>query len=395
MGTPDRWNTLLAIRIDAVGPARLARLLHHAGGRVTLFSPPHLAAVRSRFVAHHVSAPADPGAFTEQLRGHLTKFGSFYQWVQIGDETVLRAVAERYCEDWTAQCLPVPRTPLHITLITNKLAFLALAARAGLPVPALEICTGTEEFRAAVRQIGFPLMLKRSEGMAGSGVRHVASAQELKEVDWTAAPEHPLMIQAYINGPVGSTEALFARGRPVAWLSSYHREFWPTQCAASCVRELTDAPEIEDMLTRIGAMTAYRGLAGVDWLREGDDGKIHLIELNPRPTPCYHLGPRVGVDFSTGLRGLLDGRSALQRPRAPDPAQSLVYQFPQYCYRAIDDRAFHRLARTVPDIPRDDPLLLAALLRRLLTHYLPSNVRGKLRNLRRTWGGISSRAAKR
>jgi hypothetical protein len=371
----------LPVRIDAIAPGRLPALFHAAGYRVHLLAPPHLAIHRSRFIDRYSPIAEDPDAFAEHLCRYLGQHAGDYAWVQFGDETVLRAAAARCHAGCAATCLPVSRRPGAITLILDKLDFLTAAADAGLPVPEFAVCRDDASLAAAASRIGYPLMLKRGEGMAGAGVRFVATADEMRQIDWHGAPDAPLMVQSHVTGEVGSCEVVFDQGRPIAWISSLHREFWPTPLTASCVRELVDLPEAEAMLEGIGKLTGYHGLAGVDWIRGADDGRLYLIELNPRPTPCYHLGPRVGVDFARALRTLVSGTGpAIQRPRPPAPADALAYQFPQYCFRAIDDRKLHHLPRVLGDVPWREPMLVAAHVRRVLTHYLPSACRQKLRS---------------
>lgn len=381
MDSRNPSKVLLATCIDAIGPARLPALFHAAGCRVDLFSPVHLAIRRSRFVDRYLPAPEDPAAFIDRLCRFLVEHREDYAWVQYGDEPVLRGVAARSRQDCPAACLPVPRTPEHIARITDKLVFLPAAAEAGLAIPPFSLCTDRRALADAAERLGYPFMLKRGEGFAGAGVRFVATEKELAaSIDWECSPSHPLMAQAFLHGSVGSSEVLFNRGQPVAWFSSFHREFWPTPWTASCVRELTALPEAEDLLDRIGRLTEYHGFAGVDWLRSSADGQLYLIELNPRPTPCYHLGPRVGVDFAAAVREMIAGNSpAVQRPQYPSAAEALVYQFPQYCFRAIDDGHYARLPRVFGDVPRSDPLLVAAYVRRVATHYLPFNIRQRLR----------------
>lgn len=372
MTNNESTNVLLVVGIDSVGLTRLPRLLCQAGARVTLLSSPGFAVVRSRFVSGHIAAPADPAALAEALRLHLAAHNDKYGWILLADEPSLQAVAVRYEEEWTSACLPVERTPLTIELITEKLPFLIDALDAALPAPSLEVCLSREEVAEAVESVGYPLMLKISHGMGGAGVRFARTPEDLAAIDWKCTPHHPIAVQRFVGGTAGSSEVLYDRGRPAAWICSYHREFWPTPLATSCVRELTDLPEIEAMLIEIGEMTGFHGLAGIDWLQDERDGRLHLIEFNARPTPCYHLGPRVGVDFPAALADVWAGRVTLRRPQKPAGGWPVVYQFPQYLYRAIDDRAFHRLWRMRTDVPWRDPLLVAAHLRRALTHYLPA-----------------------
>lgn len=381
MACHDRPCVLLAIRIDAIGPGRLPAMFHRAGCRIHLFSPPHLAVRRSRFVDRLSPAPAEPESFAQHLCEHLARNGADYSWVQLGDEATLRAAAGRCRADCGAGCLPVPRTPRHIALITDKLVFLRAAAEAGLPIPKFVLCPDPDALATATRHIGFPLLIKRAEGMAGAGIRFFANERDIVLDDWVCTPNRPLMVQTFVRGITGSCEVLFDHGRPVAWLSSVHREFWPTPWTASCVRELIELPEAEDLLARVGKLTGFHGLAGIDWLRSNADQRRYLIELNPRATPCYHLGRRVGVDFAAGLRDLIAGVPACtQRPATPAADQAMVHQFPQYCFRAIDDHTFSRLPRVLGDVPWNDPLLVAAHIRRIVTHYLPWGLRQSLKN---------------
>ncbi len=380
--SPDNANSprvLLAVRIDANGPCRLPGIFHAAGCRVILFCPEHIAVRQSRYVHRHLNAPRDAAAFAEALRAHLAEYGAEYAWVQPGDETVLRAIALRYQEDWTWRCLPVPADEQHVRLITDKLAFLTAAEAAGLPVPPMVVCSSPAEVDAALERIPFPLVVKRKESLSGSGVSFFENAAAFIEHECT--PEHPLMLQSFIDGVNCSSEVLFDHGRPVVWLNSYHIEAWPSHWAASCVRKLADLPGVEDMLHRIGALTQFHGLAGVDWLREGGDGRIYLIELNPRPAPCHHLGPRVGVNLSEALgQQVRGGHPAVQRPRPPEAKSALVHLFPQFCYWVVDNRAWSRIWLAGEDLPWREPRLTLALLRRWLTHYAPHDLKHQLKH---------------
>jgi biotin carboxylase len=334
-------------------------------------------------VDRHIVAPAIPAEFAERLRHHLEERGDRYRWVQLGDETAVRAVAERYREAWAARLLPVGTTHDLVSLITDKVEFLSRAVDHGIPVPSQRRFESVGDLRRSAKDLAYPLMLKLPESMAGSGVRLARSAEDLDlQASELENMTLPVIVQAYLTGDHGSSEVLFEHGRPIAWINGIHTEFWPNPLAASCVRELIELPEAEDLLRKLGAMTGYHGLAGVDWIRDEAAGRLCFIELNPRPAPCYHLGPRAGVDFARAFRELLAGGPVtVQRPRQPDPKRALVYQFPQYCYRAIGDRAWLRLIRALPDAPWDDPWLVAALVRRVLTHFLPASLRALLRQL--------------
>lgn len=379
-------NVLIAVLIDAIGPTRLPRLFHDAGCRVTVYCPPHFAIRCSRYVHRHIPAPDDPAEFVATLGRHLATEGECYQWVGAGEEPSLRAiVAFQGHDNWTSRFMPVSNHPDSLALIISKVECLSRAESYGIRIPAQQRFESIAAVKAAASSLSYPLVVKLPESLAASGVRFVGSQEELCHQKWEdEALRVPVIIQDFVTGENGSTEVLFEHGRPVCWLSSFHREFWPNFLAASCVRELVDLPEIEELLQKVGRMTGYHGLAGIDWIRNPVSQALYFIELNSRPTPCYHLGPRVGVDFSCALREWIKGGPvSVQRPQAPKPRQALVYQFPQYCYRVMDDKAFHLLVRVLPDVPRDDPNLVAALLRRVITHNFPMVMREYLRKVLR------------
>ncbi len=379
-------KVLIAVLADAIGATRLPRLFHDAGCRVTVYCPAHFAIRYSRYAHRHIPAPEDPEEFVATLGRHFAAEGECYQWAGAGEETSLRAImAYKGHENWASRIMPVSDNPDSLALITSKVELLSHAESFGIRIPAQQRFDSIAAVEAAASRLSYPLVVKLPESMAASGVRFVGSREELCQQKWEdEAAQVPVIIQDFVTGENGSTEVLFEHGRPVCWLSSFHREFWPNFLAASCVRELVDLPEIEELLQKVGSMTGFHGLAGIDWIRNPVNQMLYFIELNPRPTPCYHLGSRVGVDFSRALREWVKGDPVnVQRPRAPKPRQALVYQFPQYCYRAIDDRAFHLLVRVLPDVPRNDPNLVAALLRRVMTHNLPKSMRGFLRKVLR------------
>src|SRR5581483_6980339 len=100
----------------------------------------------------------------------------------------------------------------------------------------------------------------------------------------------------------------------------------------------------------------------IDWMHNSVDDSLRVLEFNPRPTPCYHLGRFAGVDFAKSIQGLLRGEKCLQRPCENGRKQS-VYLFPQHPERCLEMREFGRLVHWLPgmaahDVPWDEPRML-------------------------------------
>jgi biotin carboxylase len=368
-------DILLVIGADLVGASRLPLLLHRAGCRVTLLAPIGILTHRSRYIHHHVRAADRPAELAEDLRLHLAHHA--YAWVLIADEDVLLEVASRHDEAWTAACLPVANNADSVDLITSKHAFLTEARRLGLPVPAFQVCHSRTEAQAMAEQVGYPLVLKLAQGRSGLGVQVIASAAALDRIPSEFFTAQPVAVQQFAAGQLGSTEVLFDRGRPVAWIHSYHRECWPTPLSASCVRELTDLPAMTAALETIGEMTGFHGFGGVDWIWDG--AQLNILEFNPRATPCYHIGPIAGVDFAAAVRDLLAGRALMtRRPRLR--RQRVVHLFPEYVHRAAADRAPHRALLALRHVAWAEPRMEATHLRRLVGCYLvPGPLKGAVK----------------
>jgi glutathione synthase/RimK-type ligase-like ATP-grasp enzyme len=374
------FNILLIVRLDLVGVTRLPQVLHAAGCRVTLLAPAGLAINRSRFIDRHITLPATCNAFIGQLKAHLVEHHQEYQWVIIGDESVVHDLARHRGEAWLDGWFPVNRHSRAVDLITSKFDFLQAASEAGLQLPSFKICHSLTEAKRVAESFGFPVILKLSKGLAGSGVRLVRSEEDLAPQFEAMVAGGPVAVQKFARGALGVTEVLFDRGRPVCWASSYTLRCWPTNLSASCVRQVMDHREIEPLITGIGTLTGFHGLGGVDWIHDPDTDSLNLIEFNPRPTPGYHTGHLAGVSFSSGVRAILSGNNLVQRPRQEGQGQK-VFMFPQSIYRAIDDRDLRLLMRVCSDLPWNDPMLMAAHLRRVCTHYLPLRMRSWAKGL--------------
>ncbi|WP_333688039.1 ATP-grasp domain-containing protein [Methylococcus capsulatus] len=375
------FDILLVVGIDAVGIARFPRILHDAGCRVTLLAPPGLAVARSRYVSRHVATAAGPEALPRQLQTLLAE--RHFHHVIVGDEPTLTVIARHRGEAWLDGWFPVDHRSDAVEVILSKSAFQRAADAAGLTTPKSEVRTGLAGLEAAARAMGYPVMLKKSHGCSGSGVRKVAGEAELGAAfELLNEGNGTLLIQQFLDGRVGSSDVLFDRGVPVCWQSWYSRQCWPTPLASSCVREAMVHREIGPMLAGVGALSGFHGFAGVDWVHDTERDRIYLIEFNPRPTPTYHLDVLSGVRFADSFHAILAGtRSAGCREPSAAACGRVVYLFPQSLYRAIAECDLDSLWRCWSDAPWSDPVLMAAHLRRVLTHFLPVRWRQAVKRL--------------
>ena len=370
---PSQFEVLLVVGIDALGLARLPFLLHKAGCRVTLLAPSRFTVTRSRHVGKHLPASAEPKARALQLKEVLRAQRQPFAMVIVGDEPTLVAVAEHRGEAWLDGWFPVDHRTTAVDEILSKIAFHQAAVSAGLPMPYSTLCRDWGEVQSAVERAGYPVMLKAPQGLSGSGVHKVLDSGELEPAYTDLAPaDNDLLVQHFFEGALGSTDVLFDHGVPVCWQSSYSLQCWPTPLASSSAREMMQHPDIEPLLSKVGQITGFHGFAGVDWIHEKSPDHICLLELNPRPTPAYHLDQYSGVSFSRSLNQLLSGRCNITPPKPITQPARLIRLFPQGLYWAISNRDWRSFIMCWNDATWHDPRLLLSSLRRVLTHFVPN-----------------------
>jgi glutathione synthase/RimK-type ligase-like ATP-grasp enzyme len=351
---------LIACSTEWASPARLPAILRKAGLAATAFCAPGRPLGATRHLDSAVDAPTELDDFVEALREHLET--TSYDSVLITDDPLLTALAHRRYEPWLDGILPIPAQSPWSRAQGSKAAFCQLGQAARLPIPASRVCRSLDDALAAAIALGMPLMLKSSSGFAGLGVRLVRDASELGPA-WDAlgvSDGDEVVAQTFIDGPIGNTVFYCHHGEPICWMSAYKVRTWPGPFGPSSARRFMDHPEALPLVRAVARLSGYHGFGALDWVLD-DDGHLRLIELNTRPVPTLHMGPRAGVDFGRALAESLSGSTSLQPPESP-PADAPVYgMFPEDLWRAASEKRLWRPA----DVPWTDPGLVLHHFKRL------------------------------
>jgi hypothetical protein len=365
--TSQAPRLLLIAGIDAVGVGRLPRLFASAGFEVSLLASARLAVARSRYVTRHFSAPHGPHATASAAREHLASHRDRYARIILADEPTLWAAIGLCPRDWLKGWFPVPLDGHSLDFLDSKVRFLVEARRVGLNVPPFEVCFNAEDMLLAAGSIGYPVFLKGPRGLAGSGLRFARNRADI-ESQLAAFPfDEPAVVQASVEGDAGSTSVLYERGWPVCSFSYLMKQTWPNRFSSASALQVVTHPDAEVLACGVGSMTGFHGLSGIDWVWERKKNRWLLLEFNPRPTPVYYLGKRVGADFA----GAMNGIPSAPMTHAPIRQEKTILLFPQALYYSLEHRMPLQFMRTFADAPWDDPGLLLGHLRRFMTHYLP------------------------
>ena len=241
-------------------------------------------------------------------------------------------------------------------LLADRRGMYPFAASIGIPVPRMLSISGPEDLDRIARDLGWPLVLRGSQGLGGQQVRIVRNAEALREgYDQLRdrSPELPFA-QAFITGARTAVGSLLEHGKPLRLIAQEALETYPGPTGPPIrVRSTSDAISI-GYAKRLFAAMRWHGLAQAEFIRD-QDGQCYFLEVNPRPwgsiicaeacrarlfRPFVHLlkGVTVKPDF-----GYVTGREVAIFPSFL-AARLREGRFP----RRDDWASYLRMATTIP-----------------------------------------------
>jgi D-aspartate ligase len=300
-----------------IGDLSLVRALGRARIPVAVVtSDPHAPVARSRFCERVVEVPSFVDRPAEAVRA-LARFGAAQPDAPVlfteGDHALL-ALSRARAELTGCFRFALPPEELVEDLV-DKLRFAALAARVNLPVPLTRRLRRDGSLAAQTNDWDrFPCVLKPAmrtrwfdsplRGPALHGTQKAIAVDsrgeltrllpllERHETDFVLQEAIPggedriVSYHAYVRSD-GERAAEFT-GRKV-------RTAPRTYGMSSCL-EITDDPEVEragrDVLERLG----FRGVIKLDFKSDARDGRLFLLEANPRFTLWHHPAALAGVN---------------------------------------------------------------------------------------------------
>lgn len=164
----------------------------------------------------------------------------------------------------------------------SKVDFIALAAGCGADVPETARVSSLDEAREWAG--GGPLVLKPEFSRFGVHVR--LHPQGLPREAAPLAAAGPWAAQRFHAGRELCSYAIADAGALLACAT--YRPAWRLPGSASFYFEPVDDARIRDFTAAFVGRTGYTGQIGFDWI-EGADGRLTVIECNPRATSGLHL----------------------------------------------------------------------------------------------------------
>ncbi|MGV8844651.1 MAG: D-alanine--D-alanine ligase [Pseudomonas sp.] len=219
------------------------------------------------------------------------------------------------------ECAGIPYTGsgvLASALAMDKLRTKQVWQSLGLQTPRHAVLTSVADCRAAVRELGVPLIVKPAHEGSSIGMAKVNDVEQLISA-WQAASTYDsqVLVEQWIHGPEYTIATLRGQVLPPIGLGTPHSFYdynakylaADTQYRIPCGLEAAKEQELKDLSARSCEALGIRGWARVDVMQDAA-GQFWLLEVNTVPGMTDHsLVPMAaraaGLDFQQLVLAIL------------------------------------------------------------------------------------------
>ena len=172
---------------------------------------------------------------------------------------------------------------------SDRERFEAFAQRIGLQMPRGATGTSSDDVRAAVEHIGFPVLIRPSYVLGGRGMEILANQQQVDAYLSEAylAPDKPLLVDEYLGHATEIDVDAAADGKEVlvGAIMEHLEEAGIHSGDSTCFIPAQNIPEsmlkrIEEQTKAIGIGLKIKGCYNIQFAIQGD--KLYTLEVNPR-----------------------------------------------------------------------------------------------------------------
>lgn len=199
-------------------------------------------------------------------------------------------------------------------LLADKDTQYDLAARHGMPMPLTRFARTVADVEQFAAETMYPCLLKPTHfrewtrvapdhPLYGQKIAMAATAAELIALYHQAAVINPLVIlQEIIEGPDTGKRVYLscydAHGERIAHAMFRELRCQPMQFGPATVTDPIDDPETDAICDGFLRRIGYRGLCEIEMKVDTRDGRVKLIEANPRLSGGGDAAPYAGVELA-------------------------------------------------------------------------------------------------
>ncbi|MFB3776385.1 MAG: ATP-grasp domain-containing protein [Bryobacteraceae bacterium] len=202
--------------------------------------------------------------------------------------------------------LAVPPVELTTTLLDKRLQY-RLLMDSGAALPATHWPSSEAEAMHAARAVGFPCIAKPAYShlwvrSRSTKLEVVGSPEQMRTVFRKMAESNVgLIVQELIPGGddsfFGFLSYWSSGGRLLAWCTKRKLRQYPPGFGNGSYQVSVDCPEIVETSIDLLRRLNYRGFASIEYKRDSRDGRMKLIEINPRTVSGLQMAVDAGVDL--------------------------------------------------------------------------------------------------
>lgn len=249
----------------------------------------------------------DRRAFLEWVGATIEPIHGAYPAFITGDNFLYPISAAR--EELSAQLLLNLPSEALLAAISDKLSQAELAASVGIEVPRTVAVTGKGDLERAAAALQLPVFLKGLEVnrwrsvMGGSLKGFVVRGPDefIRAGGALMEKAVPFIAQELVPGPESShlkyCAYVSAAGDTLAEFTLRKIRQYPEGFGVGAIVESFSDDELVRVGRHLFAGIGYRGTGSAEFKRDERDGKLKLIELNPRYWQQNYLATACGVNF--------------------------------------------------------------------------------------------------
>lgn len=167
-------------------------------------------------------------------------------------------------------------------MLHDKVRFLELARELGLRAPRMIVVETAADLLAATQEVGsYFARAKFSRGGISLLTNTGPLAEDTKIEECIPTPHNPWIVQDFMHGTDVCSFSVVQQGKVVAHSAYVHPR--TLEHSGGVVLESVDEPGTLDAARTIVEATGYHGQISLDFMKL-EDGTLHLVECNPRPT---------------------------------------------------------------------------------------------------------------
>jgi D-aspartate ligase len=261
---------------------------------------------------HHCDPRIDPEGFLADLKSHLTT-GDYDVLIPILDVTA-ELVSRHKTELEQFVRIPLVDYPIFMRA-RDKSQTMKIAQTHGLPIPKTYF-PDEMTIDEIAGMVDYPVLIKPNISVGARGLTKVKNAQELKELyPLVVARYGPSTIQEFIPQTDLQYKAEFLldkSGKVKTWVVYSKIRHFPLEGGVSTLNRTVAREDIAAVGRQLLQAMDWYSYADIDLITDPRDGRIKIMEVNPRITGSVKICFEAGVDFANMLVAL-----AMDREVAP------------------------------------------------------------------------------